>query len=153
MGFFDWDCLSSSSSAYFWASSSPSLRAALSWAHSPRCPPWEWLLEGVSFRSDFFFFRSSLSGLGMLSGEATWHHFWFSVSLDLLRLLEDGHDSGLSASLECLQCLGFLEVLECFCFPLNISVKSPPSSLLEPDLNPELSSNPEPWSEPGSEQW
>ena len=98
LGFFDRDCLSSSSSAHLWASSSPSLWVTLSWAHSPGCPPQEWLLEGVSLQSDFFFFQSGLSGLGMLSREAMWCRFWFSVYWDLLRLLEDGRDSGLLGS-------------------------------------------------------
>ena len=46
-----------------------------------------------------------------------------------------------------------LIVLECFGFPLNMPIKSPPSSSLELEPDPELLSDPELWSEPRSEWW
>ena len=69
-----------------------------------------------------------------------WHHFWFSDSWDLLRLLDGGHDSG------------FLGVTGSFLFCWNMSVKSPPSSL-EPESASELLADPaaDPRFEPGFE--
>ena len=56
-------------------------------------------------------------GLGSFSGEGTCRRFWFSVSQDLLQLLEDSHDWGL------------LEEPGHSFFAMNMSEKSPPSSL------------------------
>ena len=60
-----------------------------------RTPSWKWFWkefpsDRISFSSD-----SGLSELGSFSGEGMCCRFWFSVSRDLLRLLEDGRDWGL----------------------------------------------------------
>ena len=98
-----------------------------------------WILPCDGFWREFpcdrisSFYQSGLSGLGTLSGEGMWHHFWFSVSRDLLWLLDCGRDSG------------FPEEPGFFLFSWKMSMKSPLSSSLE------LGSPPEPLAKPASD--